>query len=64
MEKVDLFDLIERIAALIRSEERKKCTAVGLQTVHLQALNYLSRCNKYSETFARWLFISPIIAQR
>ena len=50
MEKVDVFDLIERIAALIRSEERKKCTAVGLQTVHLQALNYLSRCNKYSDT--------------
>ena len=50
MEKVDLFDLIERIAALIRSEERKKCTAVGLQTVHLQALSYLSRCNKYSDT--------------
>jgi len=50
MEKLDLFDLIERIAALIRSEERKKCTAVGLQTVHLQALNYLSRCNKYSNT--------------
>ena len=50
MEKADLFDLVERIAALIRSEERKKCTAVGLQTVHLQALNYLSRCNKYSDT--------------
>ncbi len=50
MEKADLFDLVERIAALIRSEERKKCTAVGLQTVHLQALNYLSRCNKYSNT--------------
>ena len=50
MEKVDVFDLIERIAALIRSEERKKCTVVGLQTVHLQALNYLSRCNKYSDT--------------
>ena len=50
MEKADLFDLVERIAALIRSEERKKCTEVGLQTVHLQALNYLSRCNKYSDT--------------
>lgn len=50
MEKVDLFDLIERMAALIRSEERKKCTAVGLQIVHLQALNYLSRCNKYSDS--------------
>lgn len=50
METVDLFDLIERMSALIRSEERKKCTAVGLQSVHLQALNYLSRCNKYSDT--------------
>jgi len=50
MKKADLFDLVERIAALIRSEERKKCTAVGLQAVHLQALNYLSRCNKYSDT--------------
>jgi DNA-binding MarR family transcriptional regulator len=50
MENVDLFDLIERMGALIRSEERKKCTLLGLQTVHLQALNYLSRCNKYSDT--------------
>ncbi|MEQ1530649.1 MAG: MarR family transcriptional regulator [Methylococcales bacterium] len=50
MEKVDVFDLIERMAALIRSEERKKCTELGLQAVHLQVLNYLSRCNKYSDT--------------
>ncbi len=50
METVDIFDLIERMSALIRSEERKKCTLLGLQIVHLQALNYLSRCNKYSDT--------------
>ncbi len=50
MKEMDLFDLIERMGALIRSEERKKCTAVGLQPVHLQALNYLSRCNKFSDT--------------
>lgn len=50
MEKTDIFDLIERMSALIRSEERKKCTALGLQAVHLQALNYLSRCNRYSDT--------------
>jgi MarR family transcriptional regulator, negative regulator of the multidrug operon emrRAB len=50
MEKVGVFDLIERMTALIRSEERKKCTLLGLQTVHLQALNYVSRCNKYSDT--------------
>ncbi len=50
MEKVIVFDIIERIAALIRSEERKKCTEFGLQPVHLQALDYLSRCNRYSDT--------------
>jgi len=50
MEKVDIFDLIERMAALIRSEERKKCTELGLQPVHLQILDYLSRCNRYSDT--------------
>jgi DNA-binding MarR family transcriptional regulator len=45
-----IFDVVERMAALLRSEERKKCTAYGLQTVHLQVLDYLSRCNKYSDT--------------
>ena len=50
MEKVEIFDLIERMAALIRSEERKKCTELGLQPVHLQVLDYLSRCNRFSDT--------------
>jgi DNA-binding MarR family transcriptional regulator len=50
MEKVDVFDLIERMSALIRSEERKKCTELGLQPVHLQVMDYLSRCNRYSDT--------------
>ncbi len=50
MEAVDIFDLIERMAALIRSEERKRCTELGLQVVHLQVLDYLSRCNRYSDT--------------
>ncbi|SJM94833.1 Regulatory protein MarR [Crenothrix polyspora] len=50
METIDVFDLIERMSALIRSEERKKCAALGLQAVHLQALNYILRCNRYSDT--------------
>ncbi|MGR9088373.1 MAG: MarR family winged helix-turn-helix transcriptional regulator [Gammaproteobacteria bacterium] len=50
MEKIEVFDLIERMAALIRSEERKKCTELGLQPVHFQVLDYLSRCNRYSDT--------------
>jgi MarR family transcriptional regulator, negative regulator of the multidrug operon emrRAB len=31
MEKDGVFNLIERMAALLRSEERKKCTCLGLQ---------------------------------
>jgi DNA-binding MarR family transcriptional regulator len=50
MDKIDVFELIERMAALIRSEERKKCTELGLQPVHLQVMDYLSRCNRYSDT--------------
>ncbi|ATG89022.1 MarR family transcriptional regulator [Methylomonas koyamae] len=38
------------MTTLIRSEERKKCTELGMQPVHFQVLNYLSRCNKYSNT--------------
>lgn len=45
-----MFELIERMAALMRSEERKKCTELGLQPVHFQVLDYLSRCNRYSDT--------------
>ena len=41
---------IERMVALIRSEERRKCTELGLQPVHLQVLDYVSRCNRYSDT--------------
>ena len=50
METIEVFNLIERMAALIRSEERKKCTELGLQPVHLQVLDYLSRCNRFSDT--------------
>ncbi|PKM11776.1 MAG: MarR family transcriptional regulator [Gammaproteobacteria bacterium HGW-Gammaproteobacteria-3] len=50
MATIDLYKVIERMAALIRSEERKKCTELGIQAVHLQVLDYLSRCNRYSDT--------------
>ena len=50
MQGVDIYNLIERMAALIRSEERKICTELGLQPVHFQVLDYLARCNKYSNT--------------
>lgn len=50
MQKTDIYEFIECMAALIRTEERRKCTELGLQPVHFQLLNYLARCNKYSDT--------------
>ena len=50
MKSSTIFDLIEYMAALIRSEERKRCTKLKLQLVHFQILKYLSICNKYSDT--------------
>lgn len=50
MKQSTIFDLIECMSALIRSEERKKCTELKLQMVHFQVLEYLSLCNKYSDT--------------
>lgn len=50
MADTDIYELIECMTALIRSEERKKCAELGLQAVHFQVLNYLLRCNKYSDT--------------
>ncbi len=52
MQELETFKLIERISSLLRSEERKKYAAIGLQPVHGQVLEYLSKCNKYSNTHA------------
>ena len=45
-----VFDLIERIGALLRSELRRLGAPQGLEPVHLQALAYLARANRYSDT--------------
>ncbi len=50
MKTANIFDSIERIAALMRAEERRRCAEYGLQSVHLQVLDYLSICNQYSDT--------------
>jgi DNA-binding MarR family transcriptional regulator len=45
-----LYALLERIANLLRTEERAAGLKHGLQPVHLQALRYLESCNRYSNT--------------
>ena len=43
-----IYEYLERIANLIRTDIRKSGMAHGLQPVQLEALHYLSRCNRYS----------------
>ena len=50
MRDTTTFRLIERISNLLRSEERKKYVTLGLQPVHFQLLDYLTRCNQFSNT--------------
>lgn len=47
---LDNFKLLERITNLLRSEERKRYAAIGLQPIHAQVLEYLAHCNAYSNT--------------
>lgn len=45
-----IYELLERLGALLRAEERTAAHAFGLQPVHVHALHYLDRCNRYSDT--------------
>lgn len=45
-----LLDLVERLGNLMRAELRRIGAEHGLQVVHLQALVYLHRANRYSNT--------------
>lgn len=50
MSETRLLDLIERIQNLVTYEEKKVLNPLGLQSIHLKVLRYLSVCNKYSNT--------------
>ena len=45
-----LLDLVERLGNLIRADLRRMGAEHSLQVVHLQALVYLHRANRYSNT--------------
>ena len=46
----EMYEYVERIANLIRTRVRKAGLANGVQPVQMEALHYLSRCNRYSNT--------------
>lgn len=42
--------VLERIAGLFRAEQRRLAALVGLSVAQLEALHFLDRCNRYSDT--------------
>jgi MarR family transcriptional repressor of emrRAB len=45
-----LSELIERLGGVLRARARRRGAELGLQPVHLQVLDYLARCNRFSNT--------------
>lgn len=50
MNTEEIYEYLERIANLIRTDVRRTGTGSRLQPVQLEALHYISRCNRYSNT--------------
>lgn len=50
MNSNELYDLAERLAALMRVAARQASSPHSLQPVQLEALRYLAGCNKFSDT--------------
>jgi DNA-binding MarR family transcriptional regulator len=50
MKTEKIYDHLERIANLLRTDTRKAGVGKGLQPVQMEALHYLSQCNRYSNT--------------
>ncbi|MCH9813844.1 MAG: MarR family winged helix-turn-helix transcriptional regulator [Epsilonproteobacteria bacterium] len=45
-----IYTYIERLSNLLKNEQRLRGTSYGLQPVQIEALHYLSICNRYSNT--------------
>ena len=45
-----LYHLLDRVGNLLRNEVRADLAPYGLQPIHLEALYYLSICNRFSDT--------------
>jgi len=50
MKTDQIYDYIERLGNLLRTDSRRGGAEHGLQPVQLEALHYLSLCNRYSDT--------------
>jgi DNA-binding MarR family transcriptional regulator len=46
----EVHDLIERLGNLVRADVRATCHTYGVRPVQLEALSFLTQCNRYSDT--------------
>lgn len=46
----DIIDYLEALSSILRHEQKGLATRYQLQPVHLQIINYLGRCNRYSDS--------------
>lgn len=46
----EVHDLIERLGNLVRADVRALCNEYGMRPVQLEALGFLTQCNRYSDT--------------
>ncbi|HUT40442.1 MAG TPA: MarR family transcriptional regulator [Gammaproteobacteria bacterium] len=46
----EIHDLIERLGNLVRADVRAVCNEYGMRPVQLEALRFLTQCNRYSDT--------------
>ncbi|MDH5764059.1 MAG: MarR family winged helix-turn-helix transcriptional regulator [Nitrospinota bacterium] len=60
MSMLEIHQFLERLGNLIRSQGRRTSAGLDLQPVHLNALYYLSICNRYSDTL---LAVSEYLGQ-
>lgn len=50
MDPAPLVETLERLCNLLRSDARQRALPHGLQPVQVEALLYLARCNRYSDS--------------
>jgi DNA-binding MarR family transcriptional regulator len=50
MTSIQVHDYLERLCNVLRVEARTQGAALGLQPIQIEALHYLARCNRFSDT--------------
>lgn len=50
MKSLQIYNFVERLSEILRTDTRQSIANHGLQPIQLEALHYLSLCNRFSDT--------------